>query len=141
MTSNNYSISEKHSILLFDGVCNLCNHSVQFIIQRDSREQFRFAALQSEIGQAIIQKYDLEEDLLQTLVLIEKNRVYLRSTAALRVARQLNGLWPLLYIFILIPPFIRDRVYDWIANHRYRWFGKRQHCMMPTQALKKRFLV
>ncbi len=127
-------------IVLFDGECNLCNGSVQFIIRRDKRRRFRFAALQSEAGQEILRKYRLPHDKISTVVLIAGNRVYTRSDAALGIARRLDGLWPLCYAGIAAPRFIRDQVYDFIARNRYRWFGKQEACMAPTPELRARFL-
>lgn len=129
-----------HPLLLFDGVCNLCNSSVQFIIKRDPKGTFRFAALQSALGQKELQQYQLKADSLESIVLILDGKVWQRSNAALEIARRLSGLWPALYIFKIIPRFIRDWVYDLIANNRYRWFGRQDQCMIPTPELKSRFL-
>jgi predicted DCC family thiol-disulfide oxidoreductase YuxK len=124
-----------HGIVLFDGVCNLCNGSVQFIIRHDTKDYFRFDSLQShnQKGNRIPEDYD-------SIILIENGKHYYRSTAALRITRRLNGLWKLLYIFIIVPPFIRNAVYDFIARNRYRWFGKQDVCMMPSAELKGKFL-
>ena len=127
-------------VLLFDGVCNLCEGSVQFVIRRDPHAQFRFAALQSEAARRILSDLGLPTDQVETMVLIEGGRALTRSTGALRVARRLSGLWPLLYGFIIVPRFIRDGVYSWIARNRYRWFGRKDHCLVPTPDLKARFL-
>ncbi len=123
------------SILFFDGVCNLCNATVLFIIKRDKKAKIKFAPLQGTIAQNLIgtPQYD-------SLVLFEKGKIYYRSTAALKVAAKLSGLWPLLYVFIVIPPFIRDFIYEIIAKNRYAWFGKKDSCMIPTRELKSRFL-
>lgn len=129
-----------HPLLLFDGVCNLCNSSVQFIIKRDPKGTFRFAALQSALGQKELQHYQLKADSLESIVLILDGKVWQRSNAALEIARRLSGLWPALYIFKIIPHFIRDWMYDLIANNRYRWFGRQDQCMIPTPELKSRFL-
>lgn len=127
-------------VLLFDGVCNLCAGSVQFIIKRDPKARLQFAALQSETGQAILRKFNLPEKELKSLVFYENGKVYNRSSGALKVARYLSGLWPLLYGFIIVPRFIRDAVYDFIGRNRYRWFGKKTECWIPTPALKQRFI-
>ena len=127
-------------VLLFDGVCNLCNGTVQFVIKRDPRAKFRFAALQSEAGQALLKKFQLQQDDYDSFVFVEGERFYLRSTAALKVLKGLRGLWPLLYGFMIIPRPIRDFFYNWIAKNRYRWFGKKDQCMIPTPDLQKRFL-
>lgn len=128
-------------IILFDGVCNLCNRSVQFVIKRDRKNIFRFASLQGQTGQALLKKFDLPADDLNSFILVEGDRVYKKSTAALRVARSLSGGWSLLYGFMIVPPFIRNTVYSLIAKNRYRWFGKREECMIPSPDLKSKFLV
>lgn len=127
-------------ILLFDGVCNLCNHSVQFIIRRDSRGIFRFASLQSEAARELLSGFQEKPAGLSTVVLLENGRLHLKSDAALGVLRRLPGLWPMLYVFILIPRPIRDAVYDWVARNRYRWFGKKDQCMLPRAEWRERFL-
>ncbi len=130
----------RHSIVLFDGVCNLCSGSVQFIIKRDPRKIFQFAALQSDFGQHQLEKFQVDTLAFNTIVLIHENRVYQRSNAALEIARQLHGGWKLLYGFKILPLFIRDGVYNWIANHRYSFFGKKDACWIPTPELSGRFL-
>lgn len=130
----------QHSIILFDGVCNLCNGAVQFIIKRDVKNYFSFASLQSAQGQKILSQYDLLVNDLNSFILIENGKPYIRSTGALKVVKKLNNLWPLLYGFIVIPKFIRDSIYKWIAKNRYKWFGKKIECMIPTPQLKARFL-
>ena len=112
-------------IILFDGVCNLCNSSVQFILRHDKKKQFVFASLQSDPGQELMKKFGLPLTELNSFILIENGKMYSRSTAALRVVKKLNALWPGLYIFIIVPRFIRDAVYNWISRNRYKWFGKR----------------
>ncbi|MGN7784984.1 thiol-disulfide oxidoreductase DCC family protein [Niabella sp. 22666] len=126
-------------IILFDGVCNLCNGAVQYIIKRDGKGIFKFASLQSEAGKALLVRSGLPRDHLKSFVYIHGNRFYTRSTAALKVARQLNGPVQLLYRFIIIPKWIRDLVYDLIAKNRYRLFGRQDACMIPTPQLKERF--
>jgi predicted DCC family thiol-disulfide oxidoreductase YuxK len=130
---------ETERTILFDGVCNLCNASVQFIIQRDPKKRFRFASLQSEYGQSMLQKYGLSTD-IKTIVLIEGGKSYDRSSAALRMARRLNGAWPILFIFILVPPFLRNAVYNFIARNRYTWFGRQETCGLPDPQQAERFL-
>lgn len=127
-------------IVLFDGVCNLCNSSVNFIIDNDPKGLFKFGALQSAEGQKMLAEYNLEADKFKSIVLIYNNKVYHKSTAALMIARRLTGLWPLLYAFIIVPPFIRHAVYDFIAKNRYKWYGKQDTCRIPTPELKERFL-
>ena len=134
------SKNQEHDVLLFDGVCNLCNSSVNFIIDRDPKKHFRFAALQSAYGQEKLKELGLNQEQFDSLVLLSNGQVYRKSSAALRVAKKLNGLWPLLYVFIIIPPFIRHAAYDVIGKNRYRWWGKRNSCRMPTPELKQRFV-
>jgi predicted DCC family thiol-disulfide oxidoreductase YuxK len=126
-------------IILFDGVCNLCNSSVQFILKRDPSGQFQFASLQGEVGQQLIQRFGLKPD-LNSFVLIENEMVYLQSTAALRVCKGLTCAWKLLSVFLLIPRPFRDIVYKFVANNRYKWFGKSESCMLPLPEWKNRFL-
>ncbi|MCU0440085.1 MAG: thiol-disulfide oxidoreductase DCC family protein [Raineya sp.] len=127
-------------IILFDGVCNLCNSSVQFLIKNDKKNILRFASLQSEIGQNLLQKFNLPTNIFNSFVLIDGEQVYLRSSAALKVASYLGGAWKILQFFWIFPAFIRDGVYNLIAKNRYKWFGKRTECMIPTPELKARFL-
>lgn len=133
-------MNSPHPVILFDGVCNLCNASVQFIINRDPNAKFRFTSLQSEAGQTLLTKFNLSAENLYSVIVVDQDKVYDRSRAALEITRRLNGLWPMLYGFIIMPPFIRNFVYDWISRNRYRWFGVRQECMMPTPDMKARFL-
>ena len=125
---------------MFDGVCNLCNASVRFIIKRDRKARFKFASLQSSYAAGLLQKLDFDSQGVDSIVLYEEGALYVRSTAALRIAKHLDGLWPLLYAFIIVPPFIRDAVYDFIARNRYQWFGKKEQCEVPTPELAARFL-
>jgi predicted DCC family thiol-disulfide oxidoreductase YuxK len=129
-----------HPVLLFDGVCNLCNSSVQFIINHDPQGRFRFAALQSEFGQKQLTLYNFHKEQLLSVILVINGKAYDRSRAVLEIARRLSGLWPLMYAFIIVPPFIRNFVYDWISGNRYRWFGKKDECMIPTPELTARFI-
>ena len=128
------------SLILFDGVCNLCNGSVQFIIKRDRRRQFIFSSLQSDAGQQILLQNNRENLDFESILLLEDGKFYDKSTAVLRIARKLSGAYPLLYGFIIIPKFIRDTVYSLVAKNRYRWFGRKDACMVPTEDLKMRFL-
>lgn len=133
-------VAANHGILLFDGVCNLCNGFVQFVIKRDRKGYFKFASLQSDVGKELLEKHDLPVEEISTVVLIEGGKPYTHSDVGLRVARELGGAWPLFYVFIIVPRFIRDAVYKWIARNRYRWFGKKEACWLPTPDLKARFL-
>lgn len=131
---------ENNPIILFDGVCNLCNRSIQFVLKHDKQKHFRFAALQSAAGQALLKKYNLPETIFNSFVLIKDGKLYLKSTAALIVAKELNGPIKILYAFIIVPAFIRNAVYNLIAKNRYKWFGKKDSCMIPTPDIQSRFL-
>ena len=133
-------MQEKSSIILFDGICNLCNSSVTYILRFDKRKKFRFASMQSDAGQKLISNFETVTELPESILLIEKQKVYSESTAALKIAKQLQFPISLLYAFILIPKFLRDPVYRWVARNRYRWFGKKESCMLPTEEMKERFL-
>jgi predicted DCC family thiol-disulfide oxidoreductase YuxK len=128
-------------ILFFDGVCNLCNAAVTFVIERDPTVHFRFASLQSDMGRDVLKQLGQSPEHFDSFILWENGLFYERSTAALLVARRLSGAWPLLYSFMIVPKPIRDAVYGFIARNRYRWFGKRDACMLPTPELKTRFLA
>ena|SRR5438132_352884 len=127
-------------IILFDGVCNLCNGSVQFVVKRDKKKQFLFGSLQGKTGQAYLHKFNLSANVFNSFMLVEDDQVYTRSTAALRVLKHLGGVWQLLYAFIIIPKFIRDAVYKLIAANRYKWFGKKDQCRVPTPEERAWFL-
>jgi len=126
--------------ILFDGVCNFCNGTVNFVIKRDKKFLLKFAALQSEAGQQLLKQFNLPSNVFNSFIFIEDGNVYTQSTAALKVCKYLTALWPLLYGFIIVPKFIRNGIYKWIAKNRYKWFGKREQCMMPTPQLRDRFL-
>lgn len=128
-------------VILFDGICNLCNSSVQYVIKHDPVALFKFASLQSETGRQLLKEYGLPENSLNSFVLIQDNKAHTRSTAALKVAKKLKGPVKLLYGFIIVPAFIRNWVYTLIAHKRYKWFGKRDECMIPSPSLKTRFLT
>lgn len=129
-----------NNIILFDGVCNLCNGSVTFIIERDKKNVFKFAALQSETGSKMIAERGIDITIIDSILLIEPGAYYIKSTAALKIAKNLSGAWPLLYGLIILPVSFRDWVYDIIAKNRYKWFGKEESCMIPTAELKGKFL-
>jgi len=128
------------AIVLFDGVCNLCNGFVQFAVARDPESRLRFGALQSEAARRLVEGLRIPGPLPDSLVLVEDGRAYLKSTAALRIARRLRAPWPLAYGFIVVPRALRDLVYDFVARRRYRWFGRRDRCMVPTPGLGSRFI-
>jgi predicted DCC family thiol-disulfide oxidoreductase YuxK len=117
-----------NSIILFDGYCNLCSGAVQFIIKRDKKKKFHFASLQSDFGKNLLIEHNLPTTDFNSLVLFEKGKVYTQSTGALRIARSLSSLWPICYVAIVIPKFMRDAIYNWIANNRYKWFGRKEVC-------------
>jgi len=128
------------SIILFDGVCILCNDSVQFIIKKDKEKRFLFTSLQSDAAQDILLQFQLKKYDFNTLIFLENGVLYKKSTAVLKIVKRLPNLWKLIYGFIIIPPFIRDYLYSIIANNRYKWFGKREVCMTPSKELEDRFL-
>lgn len=132
---------EQQRIILFDGVCNLCNGSVIFILQREKRPLFKFASMQSEAGRKLLEWCGLPRDFDRAVVLIDEGKIYLGSTAALKIGQRLRFPWTFLSSAgLIVPRFVRDRVYRQIARHRYRWFGKRDVCVVPTEKLKARFL-
>ncbi|MHC5023232.1 MAG: thiol-disulfide oxidoreductase DCC family protein [Planctomycetota bacterium] len=133
-------MSDHGPIILFDGVCNLCNRSVQFVIRRDHGPAFRFATLQSERGRGLMTARGLDPDSLESMVLIEDDRAFTRSDAALRIARRLARPWRWLWAFRVVPRGARDFIYGLVARHRYRWFGRRDACMVPSDDLRDRFL-
>lgn len=126
-------------VILFDGVCNLCNSSVLFIIKHDPKKQFRFASLQGDYGQQVLKRFQLPSNTLNSFILLKDDQIFTHSTGALKVAKELSGAWPLLYVFIILPAFIRNAVYQFIANNRYNWFGKKESCMVPSPALQSLF--
>ncbi|MGC1515875.1 MAG: DCC1-like thiol-disulfide oxidoreductase family protein [Maribacter sp.] len=128
-------------IILFDGVCNLCNGAIQFVINRDENDVFRYAALQSKIGKQLITERNIDSQSIDSIVLIEPGiAYYTKSTAALQITKDLRGGWSLLSVFLWLPESFRNIVYDFIAKNRYKWFGKKEECMIPTKALKSKFL-
>ncbi|WP_192822372.1 thiol-disulfide oxidoreductase DCC family protein [Rufibacter sp. LB8] len=134
------TLSPTSAIILFDGVCNLCNGFVQFVIKHDPQGHFRFAVLQSDLGQQILAAHSLPTHEFKSVLLLENGKLYTRSSAALRIVKRLNGGWSFLYALAVIPKFLRDPVYDWVSKNRYRWFGRQESCWLPTPALKARFL-
>ena len=124
--------------MLFDGVCNLCNASINFVIDRDAEAVFRFAPLQSDVGRALVSGCEVKGE--DSIVLVEDGRCYVRSDAALRIARRLDGAWRLLGVLRVVPRPLRDAAYRIIARNRYRWFGRQESCRLPTPDLRARFL-
>jgi len=127
-------------VILFDGVCNFCNSSINFIISQDKKRVFRFAALQSVAGKELLEKYDLPEGYLESFILIDNGKAYKSSSAGLKLYNKLSWHWKWLQIFWIVPRFIRDGVYSIIARNRYKWFGKKDRCMIPSPDVKSRFL-
>lgn len=128
-------------LILFDGVCNLCNGAVQFAIRHDKRNRFLFAALQSEVGQHLIRERHIDTEKTDSIILIDPGiAYYTESEAALRIAHEFGGLWKLLDLFHWMPASLRDPIYRWVARNRYKWFGKKEECMVPTPELKAKFL-
>lgn len=133
-------IHGKHSIVLVDGVCHFCQGLTKIIIARDPKGQFHFASIQSDIGQALLKRGGIPTDTMDTFVLIEDGKYYTRSTGALRIARKLRFPWPLMFAFIIVPKPLRNAVYNYVAQNRYRWFGKSDQCMLPTPEIRERFV-
>jgi len=131
---------KNNPVILFDGVCNLCNGFVQFVIAHDTAGVFQFASLQSDAAIEILKKHGLPTHQLSSVVLSEGDRYYTKSDAALRVAGRLSGIWSLARLFLVLPKFLRDWGYDLVARNRYRLFGKKESCWLPTPELKQRFL-
>ena len=130
-------ISDK--IVLFDGVCNFCNSSVQFIIRHDKSKALKFASLQSNTGQELIAKYNIPKD-VDSVIFIENGNAFTKSEAALRIADNFGGVWKMMRILKVIPAFIRNLFYDIIARNRYKWFGKKETCMIPSPEIRNRFM-
>ncbi len=133
-------VETQNAIVLFDGVCNFCNDSVNFIIERDSTQYYKFAPLQSEIAERLLEKHRISRSETDSIVLIENDRAYTHSSAALKIARRLDGVWSALYGFIIVPKLIRDFFYSLFAKYRYKLFGKKEACMVPTPEVRERFL-
>ncbi|MDA3854308.1 MAG: DCC1-like thiol-disulfide oxidoreductase family protein [Bacteroidales bacterium] len=132
--------NQEHAIILFDGVCHLCNGSVNFLLKMDKKERFKFSPLQSPNGQAVLKQHQLSDTGLDTFIFIHHGKCYSKSTAALKVLKSFGRGWQIFYIFIIIPRFIRDFIYDLVARHRYRLFGRSEQCMVPNPDIERRFL-
>lgn len=132
-------MSTAEQIILFDGVCNFCNGSVNFLIKRDSKGIFKYAPLQSEIGQNIIAKYNIPET-VDSIILLKENNIYIKSNAVIEIIKELKWYWKMLIIVKILPKKFRDLLYDVIANNRYKWFGKMDSCMIPDENVKSRFI-
>lgn len=131
---------KEEGVILFDGVCNMCNASVNFIIDRDKSSKFKFASLQSDIGKSLLVKFQKEAEKLDSVVLIAGGKLYDKSSAALKIASMLPFPYPLSILFRVFPKTLRDVVYDYIANNRYKWFGKKDVCRVPDAETRNRFL-
>ena len=141
-------MTDNNLIILFDGICNLCNSTVNFILKTDKNNIFKFSPLQSDAGERFLRKIYREQKYWKnerfysdTIILFENGKFYTRSTAVLRIFKRFNGIWKILYIFIIIPSPIRNFIYNIISRNRYKWFGKRDKCMIPTEEEKSKFIV
>lgn len=128
------------NLILFDGVCNFCNFWVNFIIDHDDKRYFKFASLQSELAQRILLQKEIDARQIDSVILVMNDQVFFKSSAALLIAKKLNGFWKILYIFSVVPSPLRDLIYDFVAKNRYKWFGKRETCRVPSKDEKERFL-
>jgi predicted DCC family thiol-disulfide oxidoreductase YuxK len=135
-----YKIQPGTSVILFDGVCNFCNATVNFIIKHDKKNRFRFASLQSEVGKQLLEQFNLNDFDLDSIVLIHGCKLHMRSGAVLRISRYLDRAYFLLYGFLIIPSPLRDTIYKYVSNNRYNWFGKSDSCMIPSLELKEKFI-
>jgi len=133
-------IQDRYDIILFDGVCNLCNNAVDFVIKRDKKDRFKFGALQDAASKSILKENKINQDYIDSIILVRGDQIFYKSKAALEIAKNLSGLWPVLVVFNVVPSFIRDPIYDWIAHKRYSWFGKKETCRIPTPEEKQKFL-
>ncbi|MBP2833553.1 DUF393 domain-containing protein [Aquimarina sp. U1-2] len=134
-------VEEGKKIILFDGVCNLCDSAINFVIKHDKNDVFRYASLQSDIGKKLISERSIDSATIDSIILIDpKLAYYHKSTAALQITKQLSGIYPVFSVFLIVPKTIRDWVYDFVAKNRYKWFGKKESCMIPTPELKALFI-
>lgn len=135
------NLTEDKKIVLFDGVCNFCNASVRFIIKRDKKDVFRFASLESKLGQELTNERGIDTSQIDSIILIDPgNAYYIKSTAALEISKGLNGLYPALSLLLVLPESFRNLIYDFVARNRYKWFGKSETCPMPTEDEQSKFL-
>jgi predicted DCC family thiol-disulfide oxidoreductase YuxK len=132
--------TESSRIVLFDGVCNLCNGTINFLIDKDKHNKLSFASLQSDFAKKKLQEFNVSTQYLESVIFIRKKNIYFKSRAILEICRELGGVWALLYGFVIFPAFLRDLFYNWVAKNRYKWFGKQDTCRMPTPELKMKFL-
>lgn len=134
-------MSKQQSIIFFDGVCNLCNASIDFVIRHDSNDHFLVGALQDNFSKKILSNFQVDPNYLDSIVLLEEGKIYYKSTAALKIAKKLKGISSLLYPLIYLPRGLRDPIYSWIGNNRYSWFGKKNTCRLPSPEEKSKFLT
>ncbi len=135
------NLPKDKKIILFDGVCNLCDATVQFIIKRDKKDMFRFVPLQSELGQQIIKHIGVDTSKTDSIILyVPGSAYYYKADAAIRIAKQLGGLFPMMGAFSILPNRLSNTIYDYIARNRYKWYGKKEECMIPTPEMKAKFL-
>lgn len=134
------NLPENTKIVLFDGQCNLCSATVQFLLKRDKKKCFRFVSQQSSLGEKLLAQFSLQDKKLETVVLIDDNKAYTHSTAVCKMMKELSFPWPCGYAAMVIPRFVRNFFYDFITSRRYRWFGKREQCYLPKPEWKDRFL-
>ena len=141
MIRNQNNAGPDMPVILFDGVCNLCERTVHFVVRRDKNKKFRFASLQSEAAQQLLSRHEYAFDTLSSVLLIVDDKMYRKSRAALQIVRHLDGAWPAIYYLLFwIPKFVADPVYDFIANRRYKWFGMKSECWIPDEDLRQRFI-
>jgi predicted DCC family thiol-disulfide oxidoreductase YuxK len=141
-------MTENNPIILFDGICNFCNSTVNFVLKRDKNNIFKFSPIQSDAGQKFLKEILKQENYkkngqldFDTIILLENRKYYTHSTAVLQIIKKLNGIWKLFYVMIIIPPPVRDFVYSFVSKNRYKWFGRRDKCMIPTEMDKSRFIL
>ena len=137
---NFQEVAKNKTIILFDGVCNLCNSAINFVIDKDTNNNFHFASLQSEFGQALLVHFGRNTTDFDSMIVYENGKIETKSTAALRIAAGLSGSWKFLSIFKIVPTFLRNGIYNLIAKNRYSWFGKKNECRIPTPELKAKFI-
>lgn len=137
---NFQEVAKNKTVILFDGVCNLCNSAINFVIDNDKNNNFHFASLQSEFGQALLTHFGRNTADFDSMIVYENGKIQTKSTAALRIAAGLSGAWKFLAVFKIVPTFLRNAVYNLIAKNRYKWFGKKNECRIPTPELKAKFI-
>ena len=133
-------VAQNKTVILFDGVCNLCNSAINFVIDKDKNNTFHFASLQSEFGQALLAHFEKDTSDFDSMIVYENGKIKTKSTAALRIAAGLSGSWKFLNVFRVVPSFLRNALYNLIAKNRYKWFGKKNECRIPTPELKAKFI-